>query len=72
MAVDRASCKILWTADAIARYLGVSRGKFYSLVKAGLPAIVIEGTWCAHADNLEVFFQRGTAKTTKDIPAEAE
>lgn len=66
------SKKILWTADAIAKYVGISRGKFYVLVKAGLPAIIIDGTWCAHADNLETFFQRGTAKTTKDIPPDAK
>lgn len=72
MMPELSSNKIIWTADAIAKYLGVSRNKFYNLVKAGLPAIVIEGTWCAHADNLEAFFQRGTAKMTKHIPEEAE
>jgi hypothetical protein len=72
MVADLTSKRIIWTADAIAKYLGVSKHKFYSLVKAGLPAIVIDGTWCAHADNLETFFQRGTARVTKDIPAEAE
>ena len=72
MAVAVESKKILWTAEAISKYLGVSRGKFYSLIKAGLPAVIIDGVWCAHADNLELFFQRGTAKVTKDIPAEVE
>ena len=72
MAGETTSKKIIWTADAIAKYLGVSRNKFYNLVKAGLPAIVIDGTWCAHADNLESFFQRGTARATKAIPDEAE
>jgi len=70
--MEVSSSKIIWTADGIARFLGVSKNKFYTLVKAGLPAIVIEGVWCAHADNLESFFQRGTARATKNIPEEAE
>lgn len=65
------SKKIIWTADGIAKYLGVSRNKFYSLVKAGLPATIFEGTWCAHADNLDAYFQRGTARVTKEIPKDA-
>lgn len=72
MANGLESQKILWTADVIAKYLKISKGKFYNLVKAGLPAVIIDGVWCAHADNLEMFFQRGTAKVTRDIPADAE
>lgn len=66
------SKKILWTADVISKYIGVSRNGFYDLVKMGLPAVVIGGKWCAHADNLEMFFQRGTAVVTKNIPNEAD
>lgn len=72
MVNDPASKKILWTADVISHYLGVSRNKFYALVKVGLPAVIIEGTWCAHADNLEGFFQRGTNRATKTISPDAE
>lgn len=72
MAAAIESEKILWTAEAIAKYLKISKGKFYNLVKAGLPAVIIDGVWCAHADNLEMFFQRGTAKVTKNIPDDAE
>jgi hypothetical protein len=72
MAVELRSRKIIWTADSIAEFLGVSRNKFYSLVKIGLPATVVDGTWCAHADNLEAFFQRGTLNPKKDIPADAQ
>lgn len=66
------SKKIIWTADAIAKYLGVSRNKFYNLVKRGCPAIVIDGVWCAHSDNLELWFQRGTGKATSNVPEDAE
>jgi hypothetical protein len=71
MAVD-SSQKIIWTADAIAKHLGISRNKFYSLVKIGLPVVVIDGTWCAHADNLDAFFKIGTGKGNKTIPENAE
>jgi hypothetical protein len=66
------SGKILWTAEAICKYLGVSRGKFYTLVRAGLPAVIIDGAWCAYVDNLELFFKHSTAKVTKNIPEDAE
>ena len=72
MAAAIESEKILWTAEAIAKYLKISKGKFYNLVKAGLPAVVIDGTWCAHTDNLDVFFQHSTAKVTKNIPEGVE
>jgi len=66
------SKNIIWTAESIAKYLGVSRNKFYNLIEMGLPVIVIDGRWCAHADNLEAFFKLGTAKGTKKIPKDAE
>lgn len=72
MAIELMSKKIIWTSAAIAKYIGVSRGKFYSLVKHGLPAVVIDGTWCAHADNLEAFFQKCTCQSMQSIPPEAE
>ncbi len=66
------SKKIIWTVEKIAVYLNVSRATFYELVKVGLPAVVVNGKWCAHADNLELFFQRRTASGTKQIPPDAE
>ena len=72
MNAEPVSKNILWTADAIAKYLGVSRNKFYNLVGMGLPAVVIDGKWCAHADNLEAFFKIGTGKSARIIPENAE
>jgi hypothetical protein len=66
------SKNILWTAETIAKYLGISRNKFYSLVKIGLPAVVIDGKWCAHAENLETYFKVGTGKSARTIPEDAE
>ncbi len=64
--------KILWTADCIAAYLGISRNKFYGLVKAGMPAVVIDGAWCAHIDNLDAFFKNKTGKVSTAIPPDAK
>ena len=67
------SKNILWTAEAIAKYLGISRNKFLDLAKKkGLPAVIIDGKWCAHAENLELYFKLGTVKGTKNIPEDAE
>jgi len=72
MAVEPVSKNIIWTAESISKYLGVSRNKFYNLVQIGLPAVVIDGKWCAHADNLEAFFRVGTGKSARVIPENAE
>jgi hypothetical protein len=72
MATTEKSNKIIWTADCIASYLGISKNKFYVLVKAGLPAVVIDGTWCAHTDNLDAFFRSNTGKIMTNIPPDAK
>jgi hypothetical protein len=72
MAGEPVSRNIIWTAESISKYLGVSRNKFYNLVQMGLPAVVIDGKWCAHADNLEAFFKVGTGKRAGKIPEDAE
>ena len=72
MSNEPISKNILWTAEAIAKYLGVSRNKFYNLVEIGLPAVVIDGKWCAHTDNLETFFKVGTVKGPRKITENAE
>ena len=64
---------ILWTAESIASYLGISKPKFLKLVKTtNLPAIVVDGTWCAHVDNLEKWFEQSTRNRAKNIPENAE
>lgn len=69
---EHASRKVIWTVEKIAAYLNVSRATFYDLLNLGLPAVVVNGKWCAHADNLELFFQRMTAARMKEIPPDAE
>lgn len=64
--------KILTGMQAILDHIGVGKAAFYSLVKLGLPATVIDGRWYAHADNLDAFFQQATRIRMKDIPEGAE
>jgi len=59
--VRKPSPKIVWAVEGICEYCGISRQTFYRLIKTRrLPATIIEGKWCAHADNLEEFFKSGT------------
>jgi hypothetical protein len=69
---EKQSQKILWTADVISQYLGISKPRFYKLVKSGLPAVIINGSWCAYTDNLEEYFQRITAGATDDSATDKE
>lgn len=45
---------------------------FLELVEMGLPAVVIDGKWCAHVDNLETFFKMGTGKSARKVLEDAE
>ena len=73
MPKEMRSKNIIWTIDGICRYLDISRALFYRLVKYHkLPATVIEGKYCAHAENLERFFRDGTKTPPKNPDAPAE
>ena len=63
---DLRSMKILWTIDNICDYLDISRPLFYRLVERGLPAVILEGKWCAHAENLDEYFRKGTKNPPRD------
>lgn len=55
------SPKIIWAVEGICEYCGISRQTFYRLVKTGkFPATLVEGKWCAYADNLDRFFEAAT------------
>lgn len=62
----KSSKNILWTAESIATYLNISKLKFFKLVKIGLPAVMIDKTWCAHIKNLERWFKQNTRIRTKE------
>ena len=66
------SPKILKGAESIAAYIGCGRQKFYDFVADGLPAAVMDGTWYAHADNIEEYFRRRTLMRVNQIPPNAE
>ena len=52
-------------------YIGVGKSAFYTLIRNGLPATVIDNRWYAHKDNLDAYFQQVTRVRVKDIPADA-
>jgi hypothetical protein len=62
------SNKVLIGAQAIQGYLDISEPTFYKFVKLGLPAVVIDNRWYAHADNLDNFFQKATNVRMKQVP----
>ena len=64
--------RIIWGISSICEYVGVGKAVFYRLVRHGLPATVIEGKWCAHTDNLDEFFRKGTLRPPREIPEDAE
>ena len=66
------SKNIIWGINDICEYTGIGKRVFYRLVRHGFPVAVIEGKWCAHAENLEDFFRRGTLKPPADIPEDVE
>lgn len=63
---------VLIGRDAIQSYLSVSRDTFYSLIKLGMPASVINGRWYAHRENIEAWFQLITRSQTRGTVEDAE
>ena len=57
--------KVLWGVRAIAEHLGVGRPKIYRLLEYGLPAQKVDGTWCAHTENIDRYFAERTARGGK-------
>lgn len=57
---------ILWTAEEIASYIGVSKNRIDELVKAGMPVQKFGGAYCAYKINIENFFQQRTNAPLKN------
>ena len=59
-------------ADAIMKFIAkadgspISRNTLANLINKGLPAVQINGTWYAHADNIDDWFRRIPMKPTRD------
>lgn len=65
--------KILFGIKPITNYLGISKNKFYELLKHGMPAAFFCGQWTAHTENLDGYFRAVTLKIIKgEIPEEQE
>lgn len=63
----------LFTISAITSYLGgMSKNTFYRWVKRGMPAIVVDGCWVAHTDNLDDYFRYISKAKMTEIPEDAE
>ena len=63
---------ILIGLEEILTYLRLARHTFYKLVSLGLPAVVINGRWYSHKENLDQFFREVTRVRMKEIPEDAE
>lgn len=50
----------------ICEYLQVSNNGFKEFLKLGLPVRVINRTYYAHAENIDIFMRQITAQTLKD------
>ena len=73
MAQQKSSMKIIWAVRGICDYCDISQTLFYRLVKTGkFPATIIEGKWCAYADNIDEFFRTVTKTPPKNPNLEAE
>jgi len=73
MAQQKSVSKIIWTIRGVCDYCDISKALFYRLVNTGkFPATIIEGKWCAHADNIDEFFRSVTRTPPKNPDAGAE
>lgn len=64
--------RFLQGSKKIMEYLQVSKPVFYKFVSMGMPAVVIDNRWYAHADNLDEFMKAITRNRTSVIPEDAE
>lgn len=70
-----AAGKTLFTAKSICGYLGgMSRMTFRRWVDRGMPAVLVDGVWVAHTDNLDEFFRTLTNAPgfIEELPKSAE
>ncbi len=71
--------KILWGLEDICEYLSglsdetITRDRLKILIKAGLPGVKIDKSFCAYTDNLDDFMQKVTAGSmSKSVCKEAD
>lgn len=64
---------VLIGRKAICEYLdNITKALFYKFIDMGMPAVVIDGRWYAHIDNIDKWFQKLTFAHMKDIPKDAK
>ncbi len=65
--------KILTSKQEILDYLEIAEYKFDQMIRNKLiAAIVIDGRWYAHTDNLDEYFRERTRCVPDRVPDEAE
>ena len=65
--------KALIGRKAICTYLdNISIPQFYKFVQWGMPAIVQDGRWYSHTENIDNWFQKITFAHMEDIPKDAK
>ena len=60
--------KVFRRAQDIMDHYEMSRPAFDKFIKMGMPARLIDGSWHAHADNIDQWFKQITAVSMKDAP----
>jgi len=75
---DLKNPRVLIGMDAIRHYLSradgapVSREFVVGMIRDGMPAVLVRGTWLAYTSNIDRFFEAGTSQPMPDPPDEGE
>lgn len=65
--------KILTSKQEILDYLGITEYKFNQMIRNKLiAAIVLDGRWYAHTDNLDAYFRERTRCVPDQVPKDAQ
>lgn len=57
--------------QAISAYLNnASEYMLKKYIKAGMPVLILDGTWLAYKDNIEEFFKKATRVPVTEYPEE--
>jgi uncharacterized membrane protein YpjA len=67
---ENRSHKFLTSKQEIMDYCKISEVLFKKFIKAGMPALYIDGRWYAHTDNLDDYFKNLTRVSAKNVPEE--
>lgn len=73
MSENNKNPNLLIGLSAITTHANISKPTFYKLVKNHkFPAVVIDGTWYAHKENIDNYFKAVTKIPMQTIPEDAQ